>query len=203
MPVTTASVTRARILRLQALTLAWMGVEAAVSLGAAWQARSLALAAFGGDSVVELASAAVVLGHFRGSTFLSERRAARLAGALLLALAGVVVLACALTLLGIVRAPEPSVVGIGLLIAATIVMPWLARRKRELAIVTGSAALKADATQSSLCGYMAWIALGGLIVNAWWRLPWADAVAAIALVPLIVREGWTAFRSARLCSDCC
>jgi divalent metal cation (Fe/Co/Zn/Cd) transporter len=203
MPAAAAPAVRAQVMRLQALTLAWMSVEAAVSLGAAWHARSLALAAFGGDSVVELASAAIVFGHFRGSAFLSEARAARTAGALLLALAGVVMAACVLTLLGSVHPPEPSPVGIVLLVAAAVVMPWLASRKRALATVTGSAALKADATQSSLCGYMAWIALGGLVANAWWTLPWADSVAALALVPLIVREGWSTFRAARLCNDCC
>jgi hypothetical protein len=48
-------------------------------------------------------------------------------------------------------------------------MPWLARWKRKLAVVTSSASLKADAAESALCGYMAWIALAGLMVNAVWN----------------------------------
>lgn len=203
MPIAAPRHVTGQVLRLQFVTIAWMSVEAAVALGAAWHARSLSLAAFGGDSLVELASAAVVFGRFRGSAFLHEARAARIAGALLLALATSVIVASALALSGMVEVPRPSPVGIVLLVAATVVMPWLARRKRALATVTGSAALSADATQSSLCGYMAWIALGGLLLNAWWTLPWADSVAALALVPLIAREGWSTYRAARFCDDCC
>ena len=71
-------------------------------------------------------------------------------------------------------------------------MLWLATRKRRLAVATSSAALKADAAESALCGYIAWIALAGLVVNALWNKPWADPLAALALTPLIVREGWEA-----------
>ena len=56
--------TARRIIRIQALTLVWMSVEAVVSLGAAWTARSPALLGFGGDIAVELLSAAVVLRRF-------------------------------------------------------------------------------------------------------------------------------------------
>jgi divalent metal cation (Fe/Co/Zn/Cd) transporter len=96
-----------------------------------------------------------------------------------------------------------SLVGIGLLAAAALVMPWLARRKRQLVAITSSAALKADAAQSALCAYMAWIALTGLGVNAIWGIGWADPVAALALIPLILREGWMAVRSSKLGCDCC
>ena len=194
--------TTRRVRQLQMLTLAWMSVEAAVALGAAWQARSVALAAFGGDSLVEWASAAVVLGRFTLGGRLTERVAGRVAGSLLLGLAALVVLASGLSLLG-AREPQPSPVGIILLALAAVVMPWLAQQKRILAAATGSAALKADAMESALCGYLAWIALAGLTANALWTLPWADSVAALALVPLIVREGWSTIREAKLCRDCC
>jgi len=91
----------------------------------------------------------------------------------------------------------------GILVAAAIVMPWLGRQKRRLAAVTSSAALKADAAESILCGMMAWIALGGLAVNAIWHKPWADPVAALALVPLILREGWEALHASRPGCACC
>ncbi len=81
-------------------------------------------------------------------------------------------------------------------------MPWLASLKRKLAIVTSSAALKADAAESALCGYMASIALAGLVVNALWNKPWADPLAALALTPLILREGWEAVHSSRLGCQC-
>src|SRR6266853_1014408 len=178
-----------RVLRLQVLTIAWMTVEAVVSLAAAWNSHSPALFAFGGDSLVELLSAAVVFWRFRFE--LNEARAARIAGVLLFMLAGLVALTSVLNFLGY-REAQRSLVGIGILLAAAIGMPWLAGRKRKLATITSSAALKADAVESALCGYMAWIALAGLAVNAIWGKSWADPAAALALLPLIVREGWEA-----------
>jgi len=185
-----------RVLRLQVLTIAWMTVEAVVSLAAAWNSHSPALFAFGGDSLVELLSAAVVFWRFRFE--LNEARAARIAGALLFMLAGFVVLTSILNFLGY-REAQRSLVGIGILLAAAVGMPWLAARKRQLAAITSSAALKADAAESALCAYMAWTALAGLAVNAIWGKSWADPLAALALTPLILREGWKAFHSSKLC----
>jgi divalent metal cation (Fe/Co/Zn/Cd) transporter len=189
-----------RILQLQTLTIVWMNVEAVVSLGSAWSSHSPALLAFGGDSLIELLSAAVVLWRFRFD--LKESRAARIAGGLLFALAGLVTLTSVLNFLGY-REAQRSLLGIGILLAAAVVMPWLASQKRQLAAANSSAALKADAAQSSLCGYMAWIALAGLVVNAIWGRSWADPVAALVLIPLIVREAWTAVRDSRFTCPCC
>ena len=188
-----------KVLQLQVFTLIWMSLEAIVSLGAAWTSRSPALLAFGGDSLIELLSAAVVFWRFRFT--LGEARAARIAGGLLFALAGFVVLTSTLTVFGYHEA-QRSPVGIGILLAAAVIMPWLASRKRKLAVVTSSAALNADAAESALCGYMAWIALVGLVVNAIWNKPWADPIAALALTPLILREGWEAIHSSRLGCQC-
>ena len=190
-----------RVVRLQIITLVWMSVEAAVSLGTAWHAHSPALFGFGGDSLIELLSAAIVLWRFRFR--FDETRAAQIAGALLFALAGLVVLTSVLNLTGY-REAQRSLIGIGILVAAAIAMPLLAARKRKLAIVTSSAALKADAAESALCGYMAWIALAGLLINAIWGKSWADPLAALAITPLILREGWEAVRAQQMgchCSD--
>src|ERR1700688_4740377 len=91
-----------RIQRVQTVTIAWMSVEAVVSLFAAWQARSPALLAFGGDSAIELFSAVVVLWRFRAGNAGedAERRAARLAGALLFALAANVAFTSVTSLVG-------------------------------------------------------------------------------------------------------
>jgi divalent metal cation (Fe/Co/Zn/Cd) transporter len=184
-----------RVLQFQVITLMWMSVEAIVSLVTAWTSHSPALLAFGGDSLTELLSAAVVFWRFRFT--LGETRAARIAGGLLFGLAGFVMLTSVLNFLGY-REAQRSLVGIGMLLAAAVVMPWLASRKRKLAVVTSSAALKADAAESALCGYMAWIALAGLVVNAIWNKPWSDPVAALALTPFILREGWEAVHSPKL-----
>jgi divalent metal cation (Fe/Co/Zn/Cd) transporter len=132
-----------RVLQLQVLTIVWMTAETIVSLGTAWTSDSPALLAFGGDSFIELLSAAVVFWRFRFT--LGEARAARIAGGLLFALAGVVVLTSILTLIGYGE-PHRSLVGMGVLLAAAVVMPWLATRKRNLAVVTLFPSVVTDST---------------------------------------------------------
>jgi divalent metal cation (Fe/Co/Zn/Cd) transporter len=175
------------------MTVAWMSAEAAMSLFAAWRARSPALLAFGGDSAIELASAVVVIWRFRTSAAQehAEQRAARLAGVLLFALAACVVAASMMALVGYGE-PRPPLLGIGILIAAAVFMPLLAREKRRLSAEMGSAALRADAAESALCGYLSLIALLGLLVNAVWHVGWADPAAALLTIPIILREGWEA-----------
>ncbi len=179
-----------------------MSIEAAVSLSAAWMARSTALLAFGGDSAIELLSAAIVLWRFRVqvSPEQAERRAARIGGALLVVLAACVIVASALTLMGYSE-PKPTYLGIGILLAAAAVMPWLAREKRKLSAATNSAALRADASQSVVCAYLSLIALVGLGVNAIWHVAWADPLAALLIVPFIVWEGREAMRG-KACGCC-
>ena len=190
------------IQRIQTLTIVWMTVEAAVSLGAAWMARSPALLAFGGDSAIELLSAIVVLWRFRAHADQqqSEKRAARIAAVLLFILAVYVAVVSALTLLGYSE-PKTTFVGIAVLVAATAIMPWLAKEKRKLSAITGSAALRADAAESALCAYLALVALVGLGINAIWQVTWADPVAALVIVPLILREGREAMRG-KTCGCC-
>ena len=191
-----------RIRRVQVFTMVWMTVEAVVSLSASWKARSPALLAFGGDSAIELFSAVLVLWRFRAAAANEEveRRAARVAGALLFALAAYVTVGSASSLLGYSE-PRPTLAGIAILVASLAVMPWFATEKRRLSAATGSAVLRADAAQSALCAYLSLIALVGLAVNAIWHLAWADPVAALLIIPLVLRESWQAIRG-RPC-DCC
>lgn len=185
---------RQLIQRIQGITIAWMVLEVVLSLWSAWKASSPALAAFGGDSAVELLSAVVVLWRFRsGGSEQEERLAARVAGGLLIVLALFVISAAAISLFGY-RQPQPSYLGMAVLVAALVVMPWLASQKRRLSAVTGSAALRADAAQSSLCAYLSLIALVGLATHALWHVEWADPAAALAVTPLILFEAREALR---------
>ena len=201
-PQVPAQDTRGLIQQVQTITICWMTVEAAVSLAAAWTARSPALLAFGGDSAIELLSAIVVLWRFRAHADQeqSEKRAARIAAVLLFILAAYVAVASARTLLGYSE-PKTTYVGIAVLVAAAAIMPWLAKEKRKLSAITGSAALRADAAESALCAYLALVALIGLGINAIWHIWWADPIAALVIVPLILREGWEAMRG-KACGCC-
>ena len=179
-----------------------MTVETSVSLAAAWMARSPALLAFGGDSAIELLSAIVVLWRFRAHAAQkeSETLAARIAAVLLFMLAAYVAVVSVMTLLGHSEA-KTTYLGIAILIAAASIMPWLAKEKRKLSAVTGSAALRADAAESALCAYLSLVALVGLGVNAIWHVTWADPVAALLIVPIILREDWEAMRG-KACRCC-
>lgn len=197
-----AAATLHRIRQIQTITVAWMSVEAVVALSAAWIAHSPALLAFGGDSAIELLSAVVVYWRFRSKWHetWTEHLAARVTGGLLFVLAAYVALIATLALLGR-REARPSFLGIVVLIVAAVAMPLLAQQKRRLSALTASAALRADAAESALCGYLSIIALAGLVANAFWGITWADPVAALCLIPLVVREGWEALKG-RPC-ECC
>ena len=178
-----------------------MTVEASASLFAAWMARSPALLAFGGDSAIELLSAVVVLWRFRApERERSEKQVARVAGALLLMLAAYVAVVSAMTLVGH-REAKTTYLGIAILICAAAIMPWLAKEKRKLSAITGSAALRADAAESALCAYLSAIALVGVGINAIWHIWWADPTAALVIVPLVLWEGRETMRG-KPCGCC-
>lgn len=194
-----AALARAR--RLEWFSLAWNSVEALVAIGAALAAGSVALLGFGADSVVESVSAAILL--WRLSAEISggdaraleriERRAEKLVGASLGALAVYVAVDAVLALVNR-EAPDPSRVGVVLTAVSLFVMMFLARAKRRLAVALGSAALHADAFQTTACWWLSLSALAGLASNlvfGWW---WADPVSALAMTVFIAREGWDAWR---------
>ena len=181
------------VVLLQTITLFWMLMECGVSLYAAQSAHSPVMLAFGADSLVELLSATVVLLQFVPAVKIAERRAARLAGGLLWMLAGVVTATAGLSLVLGIR-PEASRAGIAITLAALLAMPMLAWLKKREARRRGNAALAADAVQSATCAWLALTALAGVALNAAIHVPWADSVAALIAVPLLVKEGRTAWR---------
>jgi divalent metal cation (Fe/Co/Zn/Cd) transporter len=185
---------------LQGITLVWMLVECGVSVYAALVAHSPAMAAFGSDSFVELLSAGVVLLQFVPGVSVSERSAARIAGVLLFVLALMVgVLAAGSLVAG--RRPETSRIGMGITLAALIVMPILATLKRKEARRSNNAALAADAVQSATCAYLAVIVLVGLLIHAVFRVGWCDSAAALVAIPLLLKEGRAAWKG-RSCGCC-
>lgn len=176
---------------LQWITIAWMTVECGVSLWAAARAQSVALLAFGSDSLIELLSAIVVLLQFLPRFPLKKTYADKAAGALLFLLAAVVV---GIAWIGRSRQMETSRMGIAITISALIVMPVLAWMKRAQARRMNNRALAADATQSATCAYLAAVTLAGLLIFAIWQIPWVDSVAALAATPILVVEGRRTWR---------
>lgn len=168
-----------------------MLVECALSLIAAAQAHSVALLAFGSDSLIELFSASVVLLQFLPRFPLKKSQAERASAVLLYLLAGAVVV---IALLSYRDPVETSCLGIGITTAALVVMPVLAWLKRRHARRINDRALAADAVQSATCAYLAAVTLAGLVVFAMWHIRWVDTVAALAAVPVVLIEGRRAWR---------
>jgi divalent metal cation (Fe/Co/Zn/Cd) transporter len=189
--------------RLEYLTIAWNALEALASIAAGLVAGSTALVGFGVDSVIESVSGAALIWRLQDSSHHEDREAAalRLVGISFMLLAAWVAYE-AIESLTRREAPSASYVGIAIAVLSLIVMPWLARRKRQVARSLGSRALEGDSRQTSLCAYLSGILLAGLLLNAlfgWW---WADPVAALGMLPIIVNEGIEALRGER-CEDGC
>lgn len=195
----------ARGRRLEYLTIAWNGFEAAVALFSGYVAGSAALVGFGLDSLIETASALILLWRLRtdndaGGRERAERRARRLVGICFLLLAAYIAVE-SLHALWTREHASRSLPGILIAVAAVIVMPLLARAKRRVAVELGSRALHSDSRQADFCAYLSAILLVGLALQAvlgWW---WADPLAALVMVPIIANEGVQGIRG-RQCDDC-
>src|SRR5260370_21275932 len=150
-----------RGVRLEYFTIAWMVVEAAVSIGAGWLAGSIALIAFGLDSLIELVSGGVLLyrleaegrGASDEATEELERRALWVVGVTFFLLTAYILYEAGSTLWRR-ESPEASAVGIAVAVAALIVMPLLARAKHRVGMTLSSGALVADAKETIVCAYI-------------------------------------------------
>ena len=174
-------------------TIGYNTLEAIGSLIAGLLAGSVALVGFGIDSVIEVIASVTVQWRLRTDADLSRRSASemvtlRIVGWCFVALAAYVTVD-GVKSLSLAEAPDRSWFGLTILVLSAVVMPVLAWAKRRVALKMNSTALEAEAKQTSLCAYLSVIALAGVGLNTlvgWW---WADPVAALAMVPIIVREG--------------
>ena len=188
---------------LEVATVGWNVIEGVIAVAAGALASSVALIAFGVDSFVETTSGAVLWWRLRAELTGAadpehleriEQQAARVAGAILLALAVYIVIDAGRRLLGFGEEARESRLGIALTAVSLVVMPILGWVRLRTAGALSSRALRADAYETIACAWLSLTTLGGLVLNAalgWW---WADPVAALAIVPLVVREGLEGWR---------
>jgi divalent metal cation (Fe/Co/Zn/Cd) transporter len=192
--------------RIEYVTIAWMVIEAAVAIGSAVAANSLTLLAFGIDSLIELASAGVLvwrltveLRHGRAFAENAEQRAARIGGILLFALALYIVVGAGWKL-WTQQGAEFTLPGLIISVLAMPIMYVLSRRKLRLAEALSSGALRSDAVESISCGWLSLVVVAALLaqlaIDAWW----VDAIASLGIVWFLVREGREAW-SGDECGD--
>jgi divalent metal cation (Fe/Co/Zn/Cd) transporter len=197
-----------RGLRLEVFTIQWNVLEALVAVGAGWWAGSIALVGFGLDSVIETISATALYLRLRGEIAggtekeaeARERKALWVVGVTFFLLSAYIVFEAVSTLWA-QEPPDVSAVGIGLAALSLLVMPYLALMKHRTGKALGSRALVADAKETFVCSYLSLTLLVGLGLNAafgWW---WADPIAALAMLPLILHEGWEAIEEGREASS--
>ena len=174
--------------------LLWNLVEAGVSFWAGFQAGSVALLAFGLDSIIELLAGGILVWRLTGERERpeeesAERRARRLVGASFFVLAAYIVVHSGANLLGWLPEPQPSLAGVVIVVASAVVMSALYVGKMRIAARMQSRSLRAEALESLFCDLQDLTILIGLGLNAllsWW---WADPVSALVLVPFLVKEG--------------
>jgi len=202
-PALARQLTVRRGILLSYATIGYNSFEAIGSLVAGIVAGSVALIGFGIDSVIEVIASIAAQLRLRADEDLlrrsgAEGRTLRIVGWCFIGLAAYVTIDSAKSLY-LREEPERSWLGVIILVLSVIVMPALAWGKRRVANEMQSAALKAEAKQTSLCAYLSVIALGGVGLNAlvgWW---WADPAAALCMVPIIAKEGIEALQA----RDCC
>lgn len=198
----TNGVTIKRGRNLEYITIGWNLLEALIAVSSGLNASSIALIGFGFDSLIESLSGGILLWRLRDGERGEQREglALRLVGVSFLLLAAYVAFDSVKSLI-LREAPRPSYVGIILAALSLVVMPLLAKAKRSVAVNLKSRAMHADSRQTDICAYLSAILLAGLGLNAlfgWW---WADAVAALIMVPIIVKEGFEGLRG-EVCDDC-
>ena len=190
-----------RAFRLEWLSVGWMAIEAVVAVASGIAARSITLVAFGLDSVIELASAGVLIWRLRTElrfgrevSEAAERIARRIAGGLLFALAAYVVAAAGWS---VWRGEGEAFSWPGLAIAllSIPIMLMLARRKRALADQLGSRALRTDAAESVACLWLSVVVVVGLVAQLTLGAWWIDAVTSLAIVWFLVKEGREAWEA--------
>jgi len=191
----------------RALVLVWVGllwnvIEAGVAIAAGVEAGSAALLAFGLKSIIELFLGTLLLWQLRKELHssdknVSEEKTLRLLGYAFYVLAAYVSVQSIATLAGWLEEPEPSLVGIILVLASAALMTVLYFAKTGLAKKLGSRSLRKEATATLICDLQDLTVLVGLafsILIGWW---WADPLAALILVPFLIKEGREAFQEGR------
>ncbi|MHB1150657.1 MAG: cation diffusion facilitator family transporter [Thermoleophilia bacterium] len=197
----------ARGILLEYFTIGYNAIEGFVAIGAGLLAGSIALVGFGLDSLIEITAGGALLWRLKKEARLGhaitdddhsamERRASLIVGVTFFLLAIYILIEAAWKLLTGVSAEE-STVGIIVAALSLAIMPVLAFSKQRVAKALSSKALASDAMETWVCSYLSLVLLIGLGLNALFGWSWADPLAALAMLPLIVKEGREALEEAR------
>ena len=181
-------------------SLAWMAIEGFVSIYSGLMVLSLALLAFGGDSVVELLSSVAVVRHLRNitraqtqATHVDDSRTEWVTALLLFSLIPVIALGATYSILTGIQ-PEASPLGIGVASGAVVIMPILWYQKKRIGKMCNCLPLEIDASESATCFLMSIALLIGLVINYFFTLPWIDYLVTMVILIFVIREATDSIR---------
>ena len=187
------------------VTLAWMGIEGGVAIGAALIAGSTALLGFGLDSGIEALASIIVIWRFTGNRLASptaERHAQKMVAASFFLLAPYIAAEAARSLAAGDRA-ETSIAGLILTAGTAVLEPALGLAKRRIGARLGSAATAGEGTQNLLCAYLALAVFAGLAANTLLGAWWLDGAVALGIAGWAVIEGRRAWAATTCgCATC-
>lgn len=188
-------------LRLSVFSIVWSGVAGSIAVYAALLSGSLSLLGFGADAVIDSVASIVLVWRFRVEARQPHRAeqvetaAERVVGLALIALALYLAVGAMRALIAQAH-PETSPVSIGLLVASVVVLPPLAVAKNRVAGRLSSGALRADSILTAVAAILATISLVSLAASQAFGLWWADAIAALIVGVIVLREGWSSLNLA-------
>jgi divalent metal cation (Fe/Co/Zn/Cd) transporter len=178
----------------------WNIIEAGVAIWSAIMANSVALLSYGLDSIIEIFAGLILIWRLVRQWKLDEeeedadKKALKIVGLTFILLAVYILFQSLSTLLGLLEKSRESIVGIILTITSALMMTALYVAKSKIAEKLDSRALRAEAVESLMCDLQDLTILVGLGLNAllgWW---WADPVAALILIPFLLKEGSEAIK---------
>lgn len=181
-----------RGLRLEWATNGWNAMEVVVTITLGVQAGSLALIAFGLDSVIEIFASTVVIRNLHdGRHDPGDRRVHRALRLIAMAFWVLAAFLVVISLRGLLRGdrPDSSPLGVAYLAVTAVVMFGLARLKRGTGNALGSEPLQAEAAMTFLDGCLSTGILTALVLNAWLGWWWTDASAALLVAGFAINEG--------------
>ncbi len=187
-----------RALALSALSVVWSGVVGSIATYAALMSGSLSLLGFGADAVIDAVASAALIWRFTAESrrpehaHRLERQAERVVGVVLIALALYLAAGSVRSLVAQAR-PETASTSVALLLASALVLPLLAIAKYRVAARLRSGALRADSVLTAAAALLAMISLASLAATDAFGIWWADAVAAMIVGVIVLREGWSSF----------
>jgi divalent metal cation (Fe/Co/Zn/Cd) transporter len=192
-----------RALLLSAISIGWSGIAGSIAVYAAVVSGSLSLLGFGVDAVIDAIASVTLIWRFMAESSqphrasLVERRAEQVIGWVLMALAAYLAVA-SLQSLASATHPQASDVGLVLLVASVIVLPGLALAKNRVARRLGSGSLRADSVLTAVAALLAAISLASLALADLLGFWWADAIAALVVAAILLKEGWSSARGSGL-----